>query len=263
MKENSEKHTREEICDYFSSNHPRTSILSKVHDMGLKYSNSRVMHFKHSSFLQEIDSPEKAWWLGWFHADGHLDIKHSHIRFQLIDKEPLEIFNSIFSYNVPIYKREVKLPNRNDTFSWVICSPSISRDLQRFGYDNHKTFTANFPPIKEKLYFHFIRGLIEGDGHLRVRICPHLKFEVSVCGNVQTLSIIKDFLGLKTKIYQKRNVCVLTANCSNAVRILHKVYANSQGLRLTRKYDIFINYLKSRDLLTPELELSFNSNSLI
>ncbi len=213
------------------------------------------------NFLDEINIPEKAYFLGWFHTDGHLDVNKNRIEFGLTDKSVLELFNKILGCDQKIRLAKKVSETHKSLYKWSVSSPRLSTKLQELGYTNTKTFTANYPVIPEELEWHFLRGCLDGDGSLYInkQIGHKPLLTMNLVGTKNLLENCKLKFGFSNKIIKVKNVFCHSISGKFAVEILTKVYANSQGLRLTRKYDIFINYLKSRDSLTPELELSFNS----
>lgn len=265
LTENSQTCTLKELTKLFQGSKSETAIELYCNKHNIQYIDGRVHRTLNHNFLDKIDTPEKAYFLGWFVTDGHLDTKANRICFCLADKEPLEMFNKIFSIEQNIREYEATRHNRKNLFHWCVSSESLSAALQRMGYTNNKTFTVKYPDIPDELLYHFCRGCIDGDG------CIHIQKEngklgtlrVNLVGTEHLLSTIKYKINATTKICKRQNIFSWSFSGKFATNVLHKVYANSQGLRLTRKYDIFIDYLKSSNLLTPELELSFNSNSLI
>lgn len=265
LTENVETCTLKELVELFNGTKTETAIELYCNRHKLKFIDGRIHSILNHNFLDNIDTPEKAYFLGWFHTDGHLDINQNQICFLLADREPLELFNQIFSIEQNISEYEAKITNRKNLFKWCLGSQKLSEALQTLGYESNKTFSAKYPKIPDELLYHFYRGCIDGDG------CIHIQkdnrgsetIRVNLVGTESLLSTIKHKINATTEVRKNDNIFSWSINGKFAVEVLTKVYANSQGLRLTRKYDIFINYLKSRNLLTPELELSFNSNSLI
>lgn len=119
-------------------------------------------------FFNNIDSEIKAYLLGFFAADGHIEKRDYASGYALkisISKKDREILE-LYQYHIA--NNEVKI--REDITKPTLCqitihSKQIGEDLKRLGYDNRKTYTSySLPNISEKFMNHFIRGYIDGDG---------------------------------------------------------------------------------------------------
>lgn len=245
---NSENFTREELAIKLNTTVPNISKICRKLKINFKPSN----YFDFSEdLLENVDTPEKAYFLGWFHTDGYLNVKTKAIIFNLADIEPLEIFNRIFNLNVPIRKcsSNKKFPNRKQMYCWSKTLRNTSETLQKLGYDNRKTYTAKFPEIPEHLYYHFLRGFIDGDGSIFITKDNYIR--VNFLGTFEVLNKIKDFIGTTNKICIKKNSkeCFsLSLSGKKAKKFLEKIYINSENLRLTRKFEIWQKYLEYKNL---------------
>lgn len=117
------------------------------------------------NFFSCIDSEIKAYILGLFASDGHVeDISkgryalkfswHEKDRY-LIDLVNEHLGNS--KYNVR------KIPGSNQ-LAFGLKSKQMALDLLSLGFTNRKTYEGNFPNIPEHLIPHYIRGYFDGDG---------------------------------------------------------------------------------------------------
>lgn len=243
--DNIETHTLKELTELFQNSKTEIAIELYCNRNSIKYIDGRIHRTLDHNFLDLIDTPEKAYFLGWFHSDGYLDKKFNRICFGLTDLEPLEIFNKIFSIEQNIREYKTSKPNHKNQFHWCLGSEKLSNAIQELGYNDNKTLEAKFPKIPENLYYHFIRGFIDGDG------CIHIQkkdktLRVIFVGTESTLQSIKEIFKFDTNVCKtKDNVWSLRVNSIKAYRFLEKVYENSEGLRLTRKYQIWQNYLNS------------------
>ena len=116
----------------------------------------------------------------------------------------------------------------------------------RYGVFPRKTMTCRVPTdLPPEFFFHFLRGVIDGDGWIGVRGGSHLnrpgykRLEVAIAsGSEQFLLDIQAITGGKIRHSGKRGHAVykLEFDCGKAADLLQKVYADSDGLRLERKY---------------------------
>ena len=119
------------------------------------------------NLLEEINSAEKAYFLGFFCADGHLIKNRNGIQFRLAiqDRDILEKINKLFSSNLPIKEY---LPSGNGKQNVVVLTmvgKIFKNNLSKLNLPYDKTHYLEFPTyIQENLMSHFIRGYFDGDG---------------------------------------------------------------------------------------------------
>lgn len=121
-----------------------------------------------SNYFTNIDTPEKAYILGFLFADGcnHENTHNVEISLAQRDQEILVKISKILLHgNVHLNEYQDKRNKRNRVMLCVI-NKQISSDLQRHGCVARKTFILKFPSIPEPLHSHFIRGYFDGDGML-------------------------------------------------------------------------------------------------
>lgn len=152
-----------------------TSILSKSaisallrrHDVetkgtGNSYGYSNKKYTLNASYFSKIDTEEKAYWLGFISADGHVSDEAIEINIQKKDEQHLVKFlkavdsNSVIKY-------------QDNAVCIDIYSKQMVADLRKLGFMHNKSETQTFPDIPENLHVHFIRGLFDGDGSIKTR----------------------------------------------------------------------------------------------
>ncbi len=126
-------------------------------------------------FFSEINSEEKAYWLGFIAADGGIrDSKDSFgLAISLAEKdgEHLMRFLQSIDSDHPIHLRKGGPGDckgkdfiRQDQ-RWVfIGSKQLAQDLSLHGITPRKTYTLSWPVIPEENYRHYLRGYFDGDG---------------------------------------------------------------------------------------------------
>lgn len=118
------------------------------------------------NFFSEINSEIKAYLLGFFAGDGHIEKRNDYDSYSLKlsihskDRYILELFNKYIGnnkYNIIVLK--------SGLIALSITSKQLGLDLKKLGYDNRKTYT-NFklPNIQKKYMRHFLRGFFDADG---------------------------------------------------------------------------------------------------
>ena len=128
-------------------------------------SRSEVRNLCHNeNFFENIDSEIKAYLLGFFAADGHIEKRQDYdsytlrIGVQLNDSHILKLYLKNIS-------KDTVISCKKNFASIAVTSKKIGEDLLKLGYDHLKTYTMKtIPDLPENLMYHFIRGYFDGDG---------------------------------------------------------------------------------------------------
>lgn len=134
-------------------------------------------YYYNSDFFQDIDTEEKAYWLGFLYADGCINRMYRNEKLKAMDLElglcredetHIEKFLNSLESNVEIKHKTIKLNGRIYEASRVqICSTKMCRDLIDKGCTPTKSLTLEFPnteTVPQDLIRHFVRGYFDGDG---------------------------------------------------------------------------------------------------
>lgn len=220
------------------------------------------------NFFNNINTEIQAYLLGFYAADGNVNLKRKTLRIH-ISKKDIEIINLYQEYICPeanIYiANPCKINGRNNIE--YICKESISIDINssiivntliNLGYGCRKTFLEfGLPKLDKDLIIHFIRGYFDGDGCITGWISKELgkqdRFRCSfdICSNTENiLKEIKEFL-YKNEIivninYIKRDNMyrLKTSSKKELKKIFNLLYKNS-NFYLNRKYLKFNQYVNS------------------
>lgn len=157
-------------------------------------------------FFETIDSEAKAYWLGFFYADGYVykSGKQISITLQATDASHLEKFARIFDTTISPYSYIDKRTNKQySTVRCVVSSVEICRDLAEKDIRNGKTKNGTASVISlvpDNLFHHFIRGFFDGDGC----ICRnHLgEYSLTLVGTKAFLEVIRNLLIEKARLNQ-------------------------------------------------------------
>jgi len=128
------------------------------------------------NFFSLIDTPEKAYWLGFIATDGN--VYGSRIQINLKDREHLEKFRKAIGSSAPI-KRYFK--GRYELFKISFRNKQMVSDLARYSITPNKTFTVQPWSGPDHLMPHYWRGCVDGDGWVTEKA-------VGFCGNFQMVS---------------------------------------------------------------------------
>ncbi len=150
--------------------HP-TSVLSILKAYGVtprkagEVYNGRILN---ENYFEEIDSPDKAYILGFIMADGSILKSKSAL---VIEQKNLEK-----TLLIEIAKRlgggiKVRIQKGRNTLCIWIGSRKLIDDLRKWGVTERKSNVLSFKRIisdvPPELWPHFLRGYLDGDGHIK------------------------------------------------------------------------------------------------
>lgn len=223
----------------------QTAISKYLREINIKSSKGRVNMSKLKvdvDFFKNIDSPEKAYWLGYICADGSINQTGAKVSLISKDKEVIERFVAAISSEHKIRTNNVYDKRTNKTYvsySVQITNELFTQNLITVGVDSNKTNCLVFPNINKNFYHYFIAGLFDGDGSLSIGFQG--KVRVSLISTFEILTFIQNLLFTSnTKLFR------VTINKSNvwkmylykdALGFLNYIYQDANFKYLTRKYE--------------------------
>ncbi len=240
-------------------NIPYTSILNflkknKVFEP--KLYETRRKYELNENYFDNIDSEDKAYFLGILYADGTNSLKNYEVslRLQETDLNILMKLNSLIQPTKPIGFIKSKNINWQNQYRLLINSKKISKRLSELGVTPNKTFITTYPLfLDNKFNKHFIRGYFDGDGSVFFnKINKNLGICITGTENliisIQNI-LIKTENFNKTKLsnrYPERNTNTRSLNYfgnNNAKNFYDYIYENAT-IFMERKKNKFEKYLK-------------------
>jgi len=232
--------------------------------------NSRYT-FNHD-FFENIDSEQKAYYLGLILTDGYVGEKDIVIELKSIDRHIIESFVTTISGTNKIHE----IIRKSNSFSKKGCitsrlnfrSEKMVNDLGKLGIKKGKTFNINIPKLPDYLERHFWRGVLDGDGYVSClnrkykyttskgekKISYNKYLEVGICGHINTVTAFSEFLkknNIKgSKIFPDHSIfSIRLKNATEANKFLNFIYTNSNPIlylqRKYSKYNEFLEYKKT------------------
>lgn len=223
-----------------------SEILKKA---GVEIYNTSHHTTVNEDIFNEIDSEEKAYWLGFMYADGCIyskeyrielslqgsDINHLHKFAKFLENKKENFVKFYANYKHGKYDR-CRVSFR---------SKKVWTALNEKGCIPNKSLILTFPNesiFKNKsLIRHFIRGYVDGDGCL----CNTTKPELNILGTKEFLTDMQKYLILDRTypIYPQRknsnkNTYTFNLWCSTAMLNMKYLYSDST-IYLDRKYEKF------------------------
>lgn len=238
---------------------------------GIPIKNIRNSSNFNTRFFQNIDTEEKAYWLGFMYADGWVSSSGNTIGLgiSLKDIDHLKKYNQALNYKKGLNVTETHQfgdktnhKNKNGEIMYMvstqISNDDLRSDLINAGCIPNKSLVLKFPDInifkesdkysKEELIIHFIRGYFDGDGSLG--LYQHSKTNINkeeslmFVGTKQFLENVQKYLGNGFLIHKSNcNLATyrLSYSTQKAFNVAHKLY-NNATVYLKRKYDIYLNF---------------------
>lgn len=191
-------------------------------------------------YFDVIDTPEKAYYLGFWYADGC--VGDGKIRLQLADKEIIDSAKEVLKYTGPIYEIPPSQPGRKIQYCLCIARKELQEKLILKGCSLNKSLIITFPSedmVPKKLLQHFIRGWFDGDGNIYYNKNQN-RWKLQPVGTREFLEGVReivDVTGYWTQRFPERknnNWCFTIAKYSEIIKFLEFIYINDE-LSLTRK----------------------------
>ena len=203
---------------------------------------------ENEDFFHDINSEEKAYYLGFICADGSISKRKISITLNTKDIDILYIFKNLLKTTAPVNSR-IYSDKRNGTIihttSIQIYSKKMISDLSVLGVNKNKSNQLRLPDINENLIRHFLRGLFDGDGHISGQ-----------CNLISTYECLDDIMVYLNKFNINVNQYRETINkeknvyknfiSKDRIKFLNLLYSNS-NVYLERKYNAYLNESKKHD----------------
>lgn len=214
---------------------------------GFDYKNS-ARYGKHKDFnlkkdyFSEIDTDEKAYWLGFLLADGYIDKKYESLEFTLKESDLyiIEKFKETLCSEAKIQYRK-----KQKAYRIIITSVDICRDLKKHGIENNKSlkYSLNKEIMDSEFKDSYVRGLFDGNGYIYNK--DNRLINCGICGNIQTLEDIKNYYEefKDIKIVPQSNPIIgnIKIGHNKTLSFLRKLYKNAT-IKLERKFKLFAVY---------------------
>lgn len=219
----------------------RRTIGKWLKEQGFTYSRCNKTNID-SSIFNEIDSSEKAYWLGFIFADGYVSKANKfELSLAIKDLDHLTKFKEFLKYEGKIY-----IDQKVGRCRLQFQDSQIVNSLKKAGCINKKSLVLEFPNINRLYYSDFIRGYFDGDGCVND---PKNSIAVDIVGTKSFLESVHDIIEVsKTKIkHRQKNhspevfiSCFSGKDARNFARFIYK----DATVYLERKHERFMKHLE-------------------
>lgn len=209
-------------------------------------------------WLDELDSPEKFYFLGFFAADGCNFKKQNNVKIKLQtgDLELLEKFKVLLESDRPIYDVYQKATdNRKESFQkhLIFTSKYFCSRLEELGLPERKTYCLHFPDYIPEIYLRdYIRRVFDGDGSITINRDGKARGTSDIAGHPCFLkelkSVIENTLPINIIFYQINETCAhLKINRQEDIKLFMDWMYKESSLYLERKFQTYQEFLSLRD----------------
>jgi len=201
------------------------------------YGNKRTYSLD-DAFFDNIDTEEKAYWLGFLTADGCVRRDRVVLALKLDDKKHVEKFALALHANNPVHEYTYSSGGRAVSSAQVcLCSKHLASSLIALGVIVNKSLVVKpCKSIPEALQNHYWRGLFDGDGH----VCRNGKYwEIGLVGTREIVQGFSDYLmpftQSRTKVRKLHNIFRISYGGITEVQEVIKALYRDATVYLDRK----------------------------
>lgn len=255
----------------------RQTISKWLKDKGYEVINYQNRCRIDETVFDDINTEEKAYWLGFLYADGNISSVGNRLEMNLSSKDLDHMLK---------FKRFLKLETEiriedNHGEGQEVCRMSVRNKriwnaLNDKGCTPCKSLTLKFPDKSifknENLIYDFIRGYCDGDGSLGIYLKENTKNHkcwLSFVGTKEFLEGMQDFLQIegtirnKTCTNWKNQAYDLKYGGVKARQVTRLLYENS-SIYLNRKYNRYLQFCsfeeESSTAKSSKIERRCNAN---
>lgn len=226
----------------------RHRLSKELKQHGVMVSRTSSKYKYNESFFIDIDTEEKAYWLGFMYADGYVSARDCKFELGLKgdDIGHVEKFRNTIVPGKPVHLRKKDGSCRLNGTNKIVTTSLISK-----GCIPNKSKTLEFPTtdiVPEHLMRHFLRGFFDGDG------CIHLDSKDKgvaswTCGSKSFTESLKKFLERtldisKTSISIHKGCFDYRHHGNSTTTVLQYLY-DGCSVYLDRKYAIYCRLTSS------------------
>ena len=233
------------------------AVLMYMEEYNVPTRSAEEAHRKYpinEDFFDNIDTEEKAYFLGFLYADGCNQMANFWsivLSLEVADTEILHKFSNMIYKNENDAKNQVKIIDRSKEEKGIevrlcINSKHICQQMQKLGCVSQKTFVIKYPEwMPEHLHRHFIRGYFDGDGTINRE--TEMASGCKIVSTLQFLDSIKAISNIDCSIYKvdksnnKNTYELYYSGNRNQWLFLHWIYSGAT-IYLQRKYDAYLRF---------------------
>lgn len=224
----------------------RRTLAKHFKELGIEIVNKQNCSKFNEHIFDQIDSEEKAYWLGFIFADGYVSssplregvksIYQFEISLGIKDIEHLNKFKKFI-----VFKKDIITDKSRCRF--IVANKHLWTTLNELGCTPNKSLSLKFPNIPQNLVKHFIRGYFDGDGCIsrhvhNTCVTPHIE----LLGTKQMLEQILIHSNTSAKYKHDKRHSEETWNLEwskqEGIDFINYLYQDC-SIYLNRKYELY------------------------
>ena len=223
----------------------RQTISKHLKDRGIEVVNYQNRCRIDEMVFDNIDTEEKAYWLGFIFADGNISSTGHRFEINLAIKD---LDHMIKLKTFLSYEEDIRIGKNHENCQicrMAVMNKHLWSTLNNYGCVPNKSLILKFPDLSifqmESLVYDFIRGYVDGDGSLGIyndseslSIISTKEFLISI----QEILNLKGYLRSKATSKYENKAFELKYSTSQARQIARLLYEN-KSIYLERKYNIY------------------------
>lgn len=244
-----------EIERTFGATRPSVSKFLEQEGIKTTKGNHYRKYFHNVDFFEEINTEEKAYWLGFMYADGYIvnnENRYGEDAFGITLAEDsidaIEKFKiSLNATNPILYDNSKKIGQKQ--VKLVCRSQKTVNDLIKHGVVKNKSLILKPPTqVPENLLQHFIRGFFDGDGSLtqyKHKECNYIAYNINFTTTYDMAKWLQETLQIGGIFPDKRREQTWYYAIGGNQQVLtfcHYIYDNAT-IWLDRKYERYQEFL--------------------
>lgn len=256
------KHDYNKIIELLKSGVPPVKVCKilnipkgTIKDIYFKFGISFTKSQGNTRYFQNIDSPQKAYILGFIAADGYIvQSNPSSITLGIqINKPDIEVLE--FIKQEIGFEKDITFPN-DSMCRITLSNKELVQDLFNLGITQRKskTLTNILPKIPKHFHKDFISGYLDGDGCIVVNKNPNITtILVSFRGTKEFLQGFIDTMELTNYYFHFNKTWILSFAKKEEVYKFYTLYSSS-CFNLSRKINKFNKGIEKLILKYPEVQ---------
>lgn len=206
------------------------SVKRTLIEQGVKIRSVSEINRKwelNENYFDVIDTPNKAYILGFLFADGYNSLDKSSIRIALQegDVDILEKMRSELGSSKPLkyldFKGEIR-PNGytcKNMYQLEVYSKHMSQILDSLGMHQNKSLILKYPNyLKSEFHSHFIRGYFDGDGSITINRNKNTNNINRCCITItSTESFCSEIYNIMFQYFNANKFSIKDASCHNGI----------------------------------------------
>lgn len=211
-------------------------------------------------------SPGLAYILGLVLTDGTVHKDMTRVAFYSSDLQMLEIVRQFFESTRPVvthstpgkYSFEMggtAYTGKKQMYAFLLDSKVAVKRFIQLGITPNKSYEGPYPHVPQEVWWHFFRGVLDGDGNiyfsrkcgLRIKIAGNKNCILGLQRDLATLFSIRS----TARYLDLDRVKILDLSGESAEKALASMYQDSVNLRLERKYHQWLDWDEHIKLIRP------------